>query len=65
LIELALTDREREIMRLVKKGFTYYRIARKLHVNSGTVARQHKNALAKLDKAKKDLDFAAGLEKSG
>jgi len=52
-------------MRLVKKGFTYYRIARKLHVNSGTVARQHKNALAKLDKAKKDLDFAAGLEKSG
>jgi DNA-binding NarL/FixJ family response regulator len=60
---MALTDRDREILRLAAKGFSDYRIARVLRVNSGTVSRQRKRALLKLEKAKADLDFAANLER--
>ncbi len=59
---VALTDREKDILRLAANGASDYRIARRLRVNSGTVSRQRKRALAKLDKARSDLAFAEKLK---
>lgn len=59
---MALTERDREILRLAAEGFSDYRIARRLRVNSGTVSRQRKRALAKLDKARSDSAFAEKLK---
>jgi DNA-binding NarL/FixJ family response regulator len=58
---MALTEREKAILKLSAKGDSDYRIARRLRVNSGTVSRQRKRALLKLERAKADLDFAADL----
>ncbi len=54
---LALTEREKEILRLSIAGLTDYRIARKLHSYTSSVKRSRFNALRKIENAKTDLDF--------
>ena len=44
----ALTDREREVLRLLARGHTYDRIARQLHVSPRTVETHVRNTLHKL-----------------
>ena len=58
---LALTERERQILRLHAEGLSDYRIARKLNMEMPNVKRSRKNALKKLERAKADLEFAGGL----
>jgi DNA-binding NarL/FixJ family response regulator len=60
---LALTDREKEILKLAAKGYSDYRVARRLRSYPRTVSRQRRRALVKLDRAKSDLDFADKLKK--
>ncbi len=60
---MALTEREKEILRLWAAGLNDYRIARRLRSNSGTVYRQRKRALEKLECAKSDSKFADTLKK--
>jgi DNA-binding NarL/FixJ family response regulator len=57
-----LTERERQILRLHAEGLSDYRIARRLRTYRGTVARQRKRALAKLEHARADLAFAEKLK---
>jgi DNA-binding NarL/FixJ family response regulator len=60
---MALTELERQILRLHSEGLSDYRIARKLKMEIPNVTRSRKNALRKLEGAKADLEFAAGLKK--
>jgi DNA-binding CsgD family transcriptional regulator len=59
---LALTEREREILRLGSYGFSDYRIAKKLKMETPNVTRYRKNALKKLESARADLEFFGGLK---
>ena len=59
---MALTEREREILRLKAKGMSDYRIARKLKMETPNVTRARKNVLKKLECAKVDLDFINELK---
>ena len=59
---MALTKREKEILRLKVKGFSDYRIAMLLRVDKSNVYPAHKNALRKLEVARSDLQFFADLE---
>jgi DNA-binding NarL/FixJ family response regulator len=54
---MALTEREREILRLWAGGMNDYRIARKLHSYTNSVKRSRLNALKKIERAKVDLEF--------
>jgi transcriptional regulator len=58
---LALTERERQILRLHTDGLSDYRIARKLNLEMSNVKRSRKNALKKIDRAEADLKFVSGL----
>jgi DNA-binding NarL/FixJ family response regulator len=58
---MALTERERQILRLHAEGLSDYRIARKLNMEMPNVKRSRKNALKKIELAKADLDFANEL----
>ena len=62
VLELALTKREKEILKLEFRGFSDYRIGLILRVDKGNVYPSHKNALRKLELAKADLQFLADLE---
>ena len=55
---MALTEREKEILRLKADGLSDYRIARKLKMETPNVTRARKNALKKLEYANADLEFA-------
>jgi transcriptional regulator len=55
---LALTEREKQILRLKKGDLSDYEIARKLRVDAGNVTRSRKAALLKIERAQADLDFA-------
>jgi transcriptional regulator len=55
---LALTEREKQILRLKKGDISDYEIARKLRVDAGNVIRSRKTALRKIERAQSDLDFA-------
>jgi transcriptional regulator len=55
---LALTEREKQILRLKKGDLSDYEIARKLRVDAGNVTRSRKTALRKIERAQADLDFA-------
>ena len=55
---MALTEREKQILRLKKGDMTDYEIARKLRVDAGNVTRSRKTALLKIERAQADLDFA-------
>jgi DNA-binding NarL/FixJ family response regulator len=59
---MALTEREKAILRLKAEGVSDYRIARKLRMETPNVTRARKNALKKLERAKADLEFINGLE---
>ena len=58
---MALTDREKAILRLKAEGISDYRIARKLKVETPNVTRSRKNALKKIEHAKADLEFINSL----
>jgi DNA-binding CsgD family transcriptional regulator len=60
---LALTEREKDILRLSTAGTSDYRIARKLKMDTSNVYRARKNAERKLERARADLDFVSGLKK--
>ena len=59
---MALTEREKDILRLSSKGASDYRIARKLKMDTTNVTRSRKNALKKIECAKADLVFAKQLK---
>jgi DNA-binding NarL/FixJ family response regulator len=54
---MALTEREREILRLSAGGMNDYRIARRLHSYTNSVKRSRLNALKKIERARVDLEF--------
>ncbi len=55
---LALTEREKQILRLKKGQLSDYEIARKLRLDAGNVTRSRITALRKIERAQADLDFA-------
>ena len=55
---MALTEREKQILRLKKGNLSDYEIARKLKVDAGNVTRSRLTALRKIERAQADLDFA-------
>jgi transcriptional regulator len=57
-VRLALTEREKQILRLKKENISDYEIARKLRVDAGNVTRSRLTALRKIERAQADLDFA-------
>ncbi|MCW4005257.1 MAG: LuxR C-terminal-related transcriptional regulator [Candidatus Bathyarchaeota archaeon] len=60
---MALTEREKAILRLKAEGVSDYRIARKLRMETPNVTRCRKNALKKIQRAKADLEFIEGLKR--
>ena len=60
---MALTERERQILRLHAEGLSDYRIAKKLKMETPNVTRARKNALNKLERAQEDLEFAKSLKR--
>lgn len=59
---MALTEREKAILRLKTEGISDYKIARKLKMETPNVTRSRRNALKKLDQAKADIEFADNLK---
>jgi DNA-binding NarL/FixJ family response regulator len=59
---MALTERERQILRLHTDGLSDYRIARKLNMETPNVTRSRKNALKKIELARADLEFMNSLK---
>jgi transcriptional regulator len=59
---MALTERERQILRLHFEGLSDYRIAHKLKMEMPNVKRSRKNAMTKIERAKADLTFVDGLK---
>jgi transcriptional regulator len=57
-LNLALTEREKQILRLKKGDLSDYKIARKLQIDAGNVTRSSLTALKKIERAQADLDFA-------
>lgn len=62
---MALTELEKEVLRLSAGGLSDYRIARKLKMDTTNVTRSRRNGLRKIECAKADLSFArqVGVEK--
>lgn len=60
---MALTEREKAILKLKTQGLSDYKIARKLKVTAPNITRSRKAALIKLERARADLDFADRLKK--
>ncbi len=60
---MALTERERKILRLKAEGLSDYQIAKKLKIETPNVYRARKTALRKLDRARSDLSFAESLKR--
>ena len=61
---MALTELEKAILRLKAEGVSDYRIAHKFKMETPNVTRSRKNALMKLEHARKDLEFARSLNLS-
>jgi len=59
---LALTEREKAILKLKRQGLSDYKIARKLKVTAPNITRSRKTALLKLERARADLEFAQRLK---
>jgi transcriptional regulator len=57
-LNLALTEREKQILRLKKGNLSYYEVARKLKIDAANVTRSRLAALRKIERAQADLDFA-------
>ncbi len=60
---MALTEREKSILRLKVDEMSEYRIARKLKMETPNVTRARKNALKKLECARADLEFIDKLNR--
>jgi DNA-binding NarL/FixJ family response regulator len=60
---MALTERERKILRLNVEGLSDYQIAKKLKIETPNVYRTRKTVLRKLDRAMADLSFADSLKR--
>jgi transcriptional regulator len=58
---VALTERERQILRLDAKGLNDYRIAHGLKMEIPNIKRSRKNAIEKIEHAKADMKFVEGL----
>jgi len=58
---LALTEREKAILRLKTDGLSDYKIAHKLKMDTPKVTRARINALKKIEFARADLQFVDGL----
>ncbi len=58
---MALTEREKAILRLKADGVSDYKIARKLKMETTNVTRSRKNALKKIERARDDLEFVEQL----
>lgn len=56
-----LTEREKIILLLKKKGLSFYKIGRKLKIDVTNTHRTYDNAIRKLAKAQDDLAFAQEL----
>jgi DNA-binding CsgD family transcriptional regulator len=54
---LALTEREKKILRYWSVGLNDYKIAGKLRIEAPTVTRSRLNALRKIKQAEADLEF--------
>lgn len=59
---MALTERERQILRLHAEGLSDYQIAKKLKIEAPNVCRSRKAALNTLRSARADLIFARNLK---
>ena len=59
---MALTEREKAILRLKADGISDYSIARKLKMETPNVTRSRKNALKKLEHERADLEFVDRLK---
>jgi transcriptional regulator len=59
---MALTEREKAILRLKVEGVSDYKTARKLKMETPDVTRSKKNALKKLERARADLEFIDRLK---
>ena len=57
-MNLALTEREKQILRLKKWKMSDYEIARKLKVDAANVTSSRLTVLRKIERAQADLDFA-------
>jgi DNA-binding CsgD family transcriptional regulator len=62
-LSLALTERERRILRLHAEGLSDYQIAKRLKIETPNVYRARKTALRKLERARLDLSFAESLKR--
>jgi DNA-binding CsgD family transcriptional regulator len=62
-LSLALTERERKILRLHAEGLSDYQIAKRLKIETPNVYRARKTALRKLERARLDLSFAESLKR--
>ena len=60
---MALTERERQILRLKAKGLSDYQIAKKLKIETPNVYRARKAALKKMNQARIDLSFVDDLKR--
>ncbi len=60
-LRLALTEREKKILRYWSMGLNDYKIAGKLRIEPPTVTRSRLNALKKIKQAEDDLAFFRGL----
>ncbi|MGD6810675.1 MAG: LuxR C-terminal-related transcriptional regulator [Candidatus Bathyarchaeia archaeon] len=60
---MALTERERRILRLHAEGLSDYQIAKRLKIETPNVYRARKTALRKLERARLDLSFAESLKR--
>jgi DNA-binding NarL/FixJ family response regulator len=55
---MSLTERERTVLELARKGLSDYKIARKINTDPPSITRSRKNGLKKLRKAREDLLWA-------
>jgi transcriptional regulator len=55
---VGLTEREKTILRLSKRGLSDYRISREIKKDPPDVMRSHMNALRKISQAEAELEFA-------
>jgi transcriptional regulator len=58
---MALTEREKSILKLHSQGLSDYKIARKLKMTAPNVIRSRKAAMSKLQRARADLEFFGSL----
>ena len=61
MLIVALTSKEIQVLELRSKGLTQKEVAKKLGISQAAVSHFEKNALRKIDEAKKTLEEAKRL----